>query len=112
MKTTFLSILFLFATVSLAAPKPDDYPITVHVSSSQQTSISGYSGTLQSLNVTISGKKYLLVSPFGPGLLALGDYKAKLIKDEHRTTYESNQTYRFLLPDDKTRDFRVIGQSE
>jgi hypothetical protein len=45
-------------------------------------------------------------------LLALGDYKAKLVKDEHKTTYGSNQVYEFLFPDKKTRQFTVVGQTE
>jgi hypothetical protein len=44
--------------------------------------------------------------------LALGDYKAKLVKDEHKKTYESLQEYEFLLPDKKTRKFSVVGQTE
>ena len=45
-------------------------------------------------------------------LLVLGDYKAKLVKDEHRTTYDSYQVYEFLFPDGKTRKFQVVGQIE
>jgi hypothetical protein len=44
--------------------------------------------------------------------LALGDYKAKLVKDEHESAYDSYQVYEFLLPDKKTRKFVVVGQSE
>jgi len=44
--------------------------------------------------------------------LALGDYKAKLVRDEHKTSYESAQVYEFLFPDKKTRRFEVVGQSE
>jgi hypothetical protein len=45
-------------------------------------------------------------------LLALRDYKAKLLKDEHKTTYDSYQTYEFLFADKKTRGYIVVGQSE
>jgi hypothetical protein len=44
--------------------------------------------------------------------LALGDYKAKLVQDLHKTAYESSQTYELLFPDMKVRKFSVIGQSE
>jgi hypothetical protein len=44
--------------------------------------------------------------------LALGDYKAKLIKDEHKTFYETIQVYEFLFADKKTRWFEVIVQTE
>jgi hypothetical protein len=44
--------------------------------------------------------------------MALGDYKAKLVKDEHETVYDSVRVYEFLFVDKKTRKFDVIGQSE
>jgi hypothetical protein len=65
------------------------------------------------LGVVIDGKNYNLQSEIALYfLLALGDYKAKLVKDEHKTTYDSLQIYEFLFPDNKTRRFVVIGQSE
>ena len=63
------------------------------------------------LGVIISGKKYCL-SGVGNGLLSVGDYKARLVKDEHRTSYQSVQTYELLYPDNKTGKYNVIGQSE
>ena len=44
--------------------------------------------------------------------MAPGDYKAKLVKDEHLTAYESTQIYEFLFPDKKTRKFIVVGETE
>jgi hypothetical protein len=35
-----------------------------------------------------------------------------LVKDEHRTTYDSYQLYEFLFPDSKTRRFDVAGEIE
>jgi hypothetical protein len=72
------------------------------------------------LAVIIEGKKYELESAAlfkanleaGVTLLALGDYKAKLVQDIHNTTYESSQAYEFLFTDKKTRKFFVVGQSE
>jgi len=44
----------------------------------------------QVLNVVINGKKYELMSSSVKNvLLALGDYKAKLVQDEHKTAYDS-----------------------
>ena len=64
------------------------------------------------LHVVIDGKKYELQSVFDMGgVLALGDYKAKLVKDEHRGS-DSLQVYEFLFPDKKTRQFRVVGLTE
>jgi hypothetical protein len=112
MKTAALFVLLLvaaLATLAPAAPAPDEYSITVHVTSSYTLGGGG-----QGLDVVIHAKKYQLGgAPIkGPSILALGDYKAKLIKDEHPTAYESYQEYEFLFPDNKTKKFGVIGQSE
>ena len=109
MKTTILAILVLLSAFALAGtnPNPADYTINVHVSKSRTV------GAQQRLNVVINGKKFRLEGS-GPAymLLALGDYKAKLAKDEHKGTYESLQIYEFLLPDQKTRKFWVVEQTE
>jgi hypothetical protein len=70
---------------------------------------------VQKLTVIIDGKKYELEAPnprAGVSLLALGDYKAKLVQHQHKTTHESSQAYEFLFPDKKTRKFTVVGQTE
>lgn len=95
------------ATLAPAAPAPDEYSINVHVTSSYL--FGGGNG----LDVVISAKKYQLGGfPPALGLLAPGDYKAKLIKDKHLTAYRSDQEYEFLFPDTKTQKFNVVGQSE
>jgi hypothetical protein len=109
MKRAALFVLLLLATLAPAAPAPDEYSINVYVTSSY--TISGASGG-QGLDVVIHAKKYQLGGVARGGLLALGEYKAKLVKDEHQTAYESHQEYEFLFPDNKTRNFEVIGQSE
>jgi len=84
-----------------------DYTVNVHVSSSS-TDRTGH----QVLEIVIDAKKYELRSELSIGhLLALGDYKAKLVKDDHPTSYDSFQVYEFLLPD-KTRPYVVVGQTE
>jgi hypothetical protein len=105
MKRAALFVL-LFATLAPAAPAPDDYSINVHVTSSYL--LNG----LQAMDVVIHSKKYQLSGVFRVGLLAPGDYKAKLVKDEHKTAYQSAQEYEFLYPDNKTGKFEVVGQSE
>ena len=104
-----LFVLLLLAALAPVAPAPDVYSIDVHV-------ISSYfppSPPNQYLKVIIEGKKYELGGPRVAGsLLALGDYKAKLVKDEHKTSYTSAQIYEFLFPDKKTGRFDVVGQSE
>jgi hypothetical protein len=103
--------IFIFLLVSLFTPLAGatsgsaDYPITVHVISSKV--VKGY---LQ-LNVVIDGKKYCLTGVYN-GVLSLGDYKARLVKDQHKNSYETEQTYEFLFPDNKTRTYTLTGQSE
>jgi len=116
-----LFVLLLLAAFSWAAPKPEEYSINVHVSSSQWMMTPGLIGpeAYQKLNVTIDGKKYALAAiasvsnlMAGVEVLALGDYKAKLIKDEHKNAYDSFQMYEFQFPDKKTRKFTVVGLRE
>jgi hypothetical protein len=105
-----LAILLLLSTFAFATdPNPADYTITVHVSATRI-----FSGSLaQDLDVLINGTKYELSSELSLNqLLALGDYKAKLVKDEHRNAYDSYQVYEFLFPDGKTRKFSVVGKIE
>jgi hypothetical protein len=117
MKRIAIAVLLLFSALAWAASelKPADFTINVHVSSSALDI--GYVGStmisVQKLHVLIEGKKYELRS-IGPGnaVLALGDYKAKLVRDEHKTTYDSIQVYEFLFTDNKTRTFEVIGVTE
>jgi hypothetical protein len=107
MKRAALFVLLLLAKLAPAVPAPDEYSINVHVTSSYL--LAGGQG----LDVVINAKKYQLGGdPRGGSLLALGDYKAKLVKNEHQTAYESHQEYEFLFPDNKTRKFVVVGQSE
>jgi hypothetical protein len=110
--TLILMLLFVSLFVPLAGATSGsttsgstDYPISVHVVSSLL--VGGYF----QLNVVIEGKKYYLQGVYD-GVLSPGDYKAKLVKDEHKTSYEANQTYEFLFPDNKTRRYVLIGQSE
>lgn len=87
--------------------RPDDYNVDVHVASSS-IDRAGH----QVLDVVIQSKKYELQSELPIGrLLALGDYKAKLVTDDHPNAYDSRQVYEFQFPD-KTRPYVVVGQSE
>jgi hypothetical protein len=110
MKNAALFVLLMLSNPALAAPGQDEYSINIHVTSSFFLFAGGTAG--QELNVIIDGKKYELSGLTAGPLLALGDYKAKLIKDEHKTSYESIQVYEILFPDKKTRKFTVVGQTE
>jgi len=105
-KITIAILLFSPLLASAAGdPNPAEYTVNVHVSSSSMDH-----GT-QLLDVVIDGKKYELKSELPIGrLLALGDFKAKLVAN-HKTAYESFQVYEFLFPD-KTRQYEVVGQTE
>ena len=113
----FAFLLVLFSSFLWAIPAPDDYPVKVHVTSSH-FDLLPYNGSIrdfQRLDVVIDGKKYVLEEGTAQRrheLLALGDYSARLLEDEHKTSYSSSQTYEFRMPDGKTRTFVVIGQSE
>jgi len=114
-KKLALAVLLLFSVLAWAGgePNPADYTINVHVISSRMVKEGNESYFNQGLNATIDGKKYELKSDLGiNALLALGDYKAKVVRDDHRTAYDSYRVYEFLFPDNKTRKFVVVGVTE
>lgn len=112
----FAPLLLLLSSLGWAQSSTGGYSVNVHVSSSQWIVVPSSIGPLaaQKLNVTVDGKKYELEADTKGkvALLALGDYKAKLVEDVHKSSYESSQTYEFQLPDGKMRKFVVVGQSE
>jgi hypothetical protein len=70
------------------------------------------------LNIVVDGINYQLVGGcdhqedvhYGP--LKPGDYKARLATDDHSRAYLTVQTYEILYPDNRSRKFEVIGNSE
>jgi hypothetical protein len=114
-KKIALVILLLASGLAWAGtePNPAEYTVSVNVSSSRLV-VEGHSiNSQQQLSAVIDGKKYELLSEIATNtLLALGNYKAKLVKDEHKTAYDSLQVYEFLFADKKTRKFEVVGQTE
>ncbi len=73
----------------------------------------GLCNSAQQLAVLIDGKKYeLLASGIQMDLLRVGDYNAKIVKDETARSYEYARTYEFLFADGKTRQYQVVGESE
>lgn len=124
-KIAFAILLLCSAVAWAGDPNPSEYTINIHVSSSRLMiePVSTSTSNVQRLGATIDGKKYELESvnngriPFTLGsyrpiVLALGDYKAKLVEDEHKPSYESYQVYELLFPDNKRARFVVVGQSE
>ncbi len=120
-KIAILSLLtMLLSALALAEKKPAvvnpaDYTINVHVVESR-ISIDLVPCAQRLLTVIINQKKYEVWSPTkctdGKGVLALGDYKAKLVKDVHSTAYQSLQIYQVILPDNTTMNFNIIGLIE
>lgn len=123
MRNLILAIILLapaFVAAQKTQPDPADYTITVHVQSSRLAMISGdvTNGTsfyqwMQRLEVVIDGKKYELsgsVNPRESKLLRLGDYKARIFREDTKRAYEYSRSYQFLFPDGRTRVYGVVGE--
>jgi hypothetical protein len=106
-KAAFVVVLLCSAWAWAGNPNPAEYRLNVHVSSSRLTE-----GSRPWLSAIIDGKKCELQGVGTEAVLAPGDYKAKLIKDEHKTSYDSFQVYEFLFPDMKTRQYHLVGITE
>lgn len=108
MKKISLAVL-LFTLSAWATPNPADYPLNVHIISSQFDYQAGSFALL--VQATINGTKYTLKDNWTQ-LLMPGDYKARLIKDKRANSYQFNSEYELLYPDGKTEHFRVYGISQ
>jgi hypothetical protein len=114
----FLPLLtFMLATMASAEkPNPADYTIAVHVQSSHLFYLcqsASLCGNWQRLQVTIDGKKYELQTNIKSyEVLRVGDYKAKIKKNESKVPYEYDCSYEFLFPDGETRVYAVSGEEE
>jgi hypothetical protein len=99
---------------TVAQAKQAEYNINVNVSASRSVKHTESAPRYQYLNVTIDGRNYELESVQAVrGLLMLGDYKAKLVTDEHgKGDYDFRQVYEFQFSDKRTRQFSVVGQLE
>lgn len=120
---TRVALLFVVAmaiSVSAHAQKSADYAVKLHISASRigydcgVTSGNSSCKSVQQITAVVDGAKYELESEtfFPKGIVALGDYQAKLVSDEQKPTQEFNRTYDLMFPDGSTRKFRVIGQTE
>jgi len=112
-KYLLVSLLLVPALVwaTQSAPNPADYTTTVHVQSSRM-SWYGCRTQVQHLTVSIDGKKYELEGPGAIAVLRVGDYKAKVAKEEAKRVYEYFRTYEFLFADGTTRKYDVVGEGE
>jgi hypothetical protein len=114
MKKVLPAILLMLSSIVWAAGNPDtaNYSVSIHVSSSKMVPETTSISFAQVLNVIINGRKYELRAGGVNALLALGDYKARLVRDDHRNPYDAFQVYELLFSDKKTRKFEVVGQWE
>lgn len=114
-KLAVLLLLLLLSVFAWAGPiaNPAEYTINLHVSVSRMVLEGNSAVHHQILSVVIDGKKYELASIGAPNaLLALGDYKAKLVREDRGRGYDLYRVYELLFPDNKTRQFLVVGQWE
>ena len=109
MKKLAIAVVLLCSVLAWAGKNPvaAEYKVNVRVISSRLRD-----GSRPRLSVIIAGKKYELQGFSTASVLATGDYKARLVKDEHETAYDSYQVYEFLFPDMKTRQYRIVGATE
>ena len=111
MTKSILALTLLFSLPLFAASPSADYNLTIHVSESR---IGTGRANTQDLSVLVDGVKYEMESLtiFPKGIVALGDYKAKLVKDQQKPTHEFSRIYELMFPDGTTRQFTVTGQVE
>ncbi len=115
-----LAVLLLALSLPAFAQKAKPgYTVTVHVAETRTgsdchdvTNGSSLCKSTQDLVASIDGARYELRSEtlLSKGLVALGDYPAKLVRDEQKPTHEFTRGYDLLFPDGSTRTFEVVGQ--
>jgi hypothetical protein len=117
----------LFLIPALAWPEkpkanPAEFTIDLHVQSSRMTQqctdvTQGNSLCIQiqELSVTVAGKKIELrgdTMTRNPYVLHVGDYKAKVLKEDTSLSYGVRRTYQLLFPDGQTAEYLVTGELE
>ena len=113
MKSLLCIVFLLCASVaSFAQNGPaKEYPIKVHVSSSEQQGDGMHQQ--QVLRVVIDGKKYQLIAIGSrPWALPVGDYQARVTQDNPIQGGQYERRYEFIFSDGKTAQYYVGGESE
>ncbi len=117
MRSIVLAVLLLTPAAGLAAAKanPADFPLKLHITASAAKrdfsgGIPGYN-FYQVVETSIDGQPVQLSSDNAQGVLALGDYPARIAPKaptpKHPNTYDIYRYYELLLPDGTTRTFTV-----
>ena len=114
MKRLALAVVLLMVSVARAAEKPNpaDFTVTVHVISSAARG--RYEGNLMSytqvLETTIDNQPVELTGN-SMGVLALGDYKARISTAVHGprnpNSYDIYKGYDLLMPDGTARTYTI-----
>jgi hypothetical protein len=117
MKRYILLAIFTAAfTVAASTPAAHaadakDFPIKVHVSSSELKP--GVNGLTQFIAVVIDGKKYELeLNHVSYRIIHPGDYQARMVSDQSLGTGEFDREYEILFADGKTAKYEVAGEFE
>ena len=87
---------------------PASYQVNVHVT---HAFLAGTLGTLH-LDVIADGKKLQLEGQRAPGMLHVGNYKARVVKDDERKGGWYVETYELLFADGTHWLFNVVSESE
>jgi hypothetical protein len=114
MKKMALMFLLLQTTLLLAAaadPNPADFPVKVHVISSGTLWGAAVTDDVQVLQTVIDKQAVELRATNSSGLLALGDYPARLLagflQPKHPNGYDIYRAYDLLMPDGTKRTYVV-----
>jgi hypothetical protein len=126
-KCILLAVIAMLTAFALrsSAQKADDYPLSVHVSSSKVVWIGELSNSSDfaetQIEAIIDGKKMRLKGTlFGgkhvrgnrPIILRPGDYRAKVVKEDAYNQWEYSREYELLLPNGTTEKLIAAGESE
>ena len=117
---TFGIFLLLFVASASAQSSSSAYPIAVTVQGSSVVDVcdvsqgSSLDFLYMKLSVIIEGRHLELRGnkPAKNGILALGEYKAKLVTDKHEKPYLLDQVYELQYPDGATDRFTVTRETQ
>jgi hypothetical protein len=125
MKNVLWVVLILAATAARAEkgkPNPAEYTVDIQVQSSRMepvcddvTNVTHTCYWMQDLGVTLAGKRFDLrgnLMPKNPYVLKLGDYKAKVVKEDNTKSYGYSVSYQVLFPDGAVAEYEVVGISQ
>ena len=121
MMNRWLSVMLLFGLAIAATAQdkqrlgtnktsvnPADFSVTVHIT---HAFLEGVQNHLH-LDAVVDGKKYQMESLDGSTMLHVGDYKARVVRDDEKKSDLFTKAYEILFPDGTHWVFTVVGESE